>query len=108
MHRIVSIVALFGWCLISASALAGEVYVQGYYRSDGTYVQPHFRSSPNSTTLDNWSTKGNINPYTGQRGTRNPYAQNNSFYNPWLPQSPNSPLYEGTVYPNYAPSYGYQ
>jgi len=25
----------------------------------------------NNTTYDNWSTRGNVNPYTGQVGTRN-------------------------------------
>ncbi len=54
---------------ISADA---QVSVRGYYRKDGTYVRPHMRSSPNSTTLDNYSTRGNINPYTGQPGTRSP------------------------------------
>lgn len=48
------------------------VHVKGYYRSNGTYVQPHYRSSPNGTVLDNYSTKGNINPYTGKEGTINP------------------------------------
>jgi len=65
---------------ISLSAVA-DVHVNGYYRSDGTYVRPHYRSSPNSTTLDNWSTRGNVNPYTGKPGTRDPYRGNsNSFY----------------------------
>ena len=65
--------------LTTVTAFAQDVYVQGYYRSDGTYVQPHYRSAPNNTTLDNWSTMGNINPYTGQAGTKDPYAgmQNN-------------------------------
>ncbi len=60
--------------LIAATTAFADVYVRGYYRWDGTYVQPHYRSSPNSTPLDNWSTRGNINPYTGKRGTRNPYS----------------------------------
>ncbi len=51
---------------------AAQVSVKGYYRSNGTYVQPHVRSAPNNTTADNWSTKGNINPYTGEKGTTNP------------------------------------
>ena len=55
--------------MIMASSFAqADVYVNGYYKSNGTYVQPHYRSSPNSTTYDNWSTRGNTNPYTGQRG----------------------------------------
>lgn len=56
---------------MTSDALA-QVSVRGYTRKDGTRVRPHMRSSPNSTTSDNYSTKGNINPYTGEPGTRNP------------------------------------
>lgn len=48
-------------------------YVQGYERSNGTYVAPHYQSNPNNSTDDNYGTRGNVNPYTGQAGTRNPY-----------------------------------
>ena len=58
-----------------------QVHVNGYYRKNGTYVQPHYRSSPNSTKMDNWSTKGNVNPYTGQVGTKNVYETPNQNYN---------------------------
>ena len=56
-----------------SSIVMADVHVRGHYRSNGTYVQPHYRSSPNGTTLDNYSTKGNVNPYTGQAGTVDPY-----------------------------------
>jgi len=49
-----------------------SVYVHGYTKKNGTYVAPHHRSAPNHTKSDNWSTKGNINPYTGKVGTKNP------------------------------------
>ena len=49
---------------------SSDVHVRGHTRSNGTYVRPHYRSAPNSTTNDNWSTIGNVNPYTGQRGTQ--------------------------------------
>lgn len=55
---------------ISALLCAANVSVKGYTRADGTYVAPHMRSSPNSTASDNWSTKGNVNPYTGKAGTK--------------------------------------
>lgn len=55
-----------------------DEYVNGYYRNNGAYVEPHYRSSPNNTVYDNWSTKGNTNPYTGQEGTRNPYGSSGS------------------------------
>ena len=45
-----------------------DVYVEGYKRSDGTHVKGHYRSSPNNTINDNYSTEGNINPYTGKEG----------------------------------------
>lgn len=58
--------------LFCADSFAGDVHVKGYYRADGTYVEPHYRSAPNSTTSDNWSTIGNVNPHTGKIGTKIP------------------------------------
>lgn len=46
------------------------VYVKGYTTNNGTYVQPHYRTSPNYTVYDNWSTAPNVNPYTGTIGTK--------------------------------------
>lgn len=70
----------------SAPSLAQDTYVRGYTRSDGTYVQPHYRTAPNNSLYDNYSTQGNVNPYTGQRGTVDPYGLNtrggNSIYAP--------------------------
>lgn|SRR5690349_8096805 len=53
---------------------SAQVHVRGYVNKNGTYVAPYYRSSPNGTKLDNYSTKGNYNPYTGQPGTKNPYS----------------------------------
>lgn len=52
------------------SSNQGEVYVEGYTRSDGTQVSGHYRTAPNATTSDNWSSMGNINPHTGRIGTK--------------------------------------
>ncbi len=52
----------------------GSVRVRGYYRKDGTYVRPHYRSRPDGNIYNNWSTKGNYNPYTGKKGTKIPYG----------------------------------
>lgn len=41
-----------------------QVVVRGYYRKNGTYVQPHVRTAPNSTITDNYSYRGNYNPNT--------------------------------------------
>ena len=66
--------------LTFANAASADTYVRGYTRSDGTYVAPHFRSNPNGTTLDNWSTKGNTNPYTGKAGTVDPFNSGSSSF----------------------------
>jgi len=55
--------------IISGTAFA-DVSVRGYYRSNGTYVQPHYRSNPDGNVYNNWSTYPNVNPYTGRTGTR--------------------------------------
>ncbi|MCM3132546.1 hypothetical protein M3629_07095 [Paenibacillus polysaccharolyticus] len=34
------------------------VFVQGYYRKDGTYVRPHYRTTPNDFLTDNFSYLG--------------------------------------------------
>lgn len=45
-------------------------YVNGYYRSSGTYVAPHYRSGKDGYHNNNWSVKGNVNPHTGKSGTK--------------------------------------
>lgn len=52
-----------------SSFSTGSHIVRGYTRRDGAYVSPHYQTNPNSTRNDNWSTRGNVNPYTGKAGT---------------------------------------
>jgi len=47
-------------------------YVNPYVRSNGTYTPSHYQTNPNYTDRDNYGTRGNFNPYTGQRGMRSP------------------------------------
>jgi hypothetical protein len=72
-----------GTLLLALSLAAGaDQPVRGYTRQDGTYVAPYVRSNPNSTSSDNYSTRGNSNPYTGERGYRSDgdgYGSNNSW-----------------------------
>lgn len=66
-------------CLLAfVSPVFADTYVNGYTRRDGTYVQGHYRSSADSSRLNNYSTRGNYNPYTGQQGYKNPYSTNYS------------------------------
>lgn len=62
------------------SSAEAAVRVRGYYKpSTGTYVQSYYRSNPNSTRYDNYSTRGNYNPYTGKSGTINPYSYSSRY-----------------------------
>ncbi len=67
---LVSLIMVLGFSSFTEAA----VRVKGYYKpSSGTRVESHYRTSPNKTKFDNWSTKGNINPYTGKKGTASPF-----------------------------------
>jgi hypothetical protein len=50
----------------------GEHYVNGYYRSNGTYVSGHYRTNPDKSFWNNYSSRGNVNPHTGKVGTKRP------------------------------------
>jgi hypothetical protein len=47
-------------------------YVSPYVNRQGTTVQGHYQTNPNSTQRDNYGTRGNYNPHTGAIGTRTP------------------------------------
>jgi len=84
MLRLAAALTLALIVLAPLAAWAGETYVDGYYRKDGTYIAPHWRSTPDSSYNNNWSTWPNINPHTGQQGTREPkvYDVNPSYQTP--------------------------
>ena len=56
----------------SSPPAPGDTSVHGYTRDNGAYVEPYHRSNPNNTQMDNWSSRPNVNPYTGMEGTRTP------------------------------------
>ncbi len=66
MKKLILTVALIGISYFSEA----QVWVDSYTKSNGTVVQGHYRSEPNNTKVDNWSTYPNINPYTGETGTK--------------------------------------
>lgn len=66
--------------LVLPGLAAADQYVQGHVRSDGTYVQGYYRSSPDAYKFNNYGSQGNTNPYTGQRGTeRNEFSSQPSY-----------------------------
>ncbi len=81
MKRFHNLLILF--LLISSVNLCfaqSRVYVKGHFRKNGTYVLPHYRTAPDGNFYNNWSTYGNINPYTGESGTKKYPTQNYSGY----------------------------
>jgi hypothetical protein len=68
--------------LVNITSAAFADHVDGYYRSNGTYVNGYERSAPNGTVTDNYSYQGNTNPYTGQVGTnRYEHDTTSPYYN---------------------------
>lgn len=53
---------------------AGSHSKKGHIKKDGTYVASSHATNPNKSKADNYSSKGNANPYTGKKGTKNPNA----------------------------------
>jgi hypothetical protein len=77
-HLLAVMLLLFA-TLTLAQTNSKHVHVKGYYKSNGTYVAPHYRTAPNSSNRDNFSTKPNTNPYTGKKGYIEP--DNKPMYN---------------------------
>ena len=58
-----------------------EVKVDSYFKSDGTFVQEHYRTAPDNSFNNNWSTVGNTNPHTGVVGTKTfPSTSSSNYY----------------------------
>lgn len=69
MKTILISLTLVGLLLFAGAREAEAARVRGYSRGNGTYVQPHYRSNPNSFKWDNWSSRGNINPWNVKEDT---------------------------------------
>ena len=86
---LMNLILILVWGICFGQTNPNHVRVKGYTKSDGTYVPPHYRTTPNSTNRDNFSTRGNTNPYTGKTG--------------WIPPD-NQPLinsYSSSTYGTY-------
>ena len=66
---------------LSMSATA-QTYVEPYIRKDGTFVQGHWRSSPDNSPYNNYSYPGNTNPYTGRTATGKTETYLQRYYTP--------------------------
>jgi hypothetical protein len=53
---------------INSTVSSNARYQNGYTKSNGTYVTGHYKTMPDETNHNNYSTIGNQNPYTGSNG----------------------------------------
>ncbi len=93
--------------LNNLSAQKSDVFVNGYLKNDGTYIQPHFRTTPNNSMFDNYSTKGNYNPYTGKPGWIDPYLKVSNSYYARMPATYKPDYGKLFIYLNKKDSYNY-
>lgn len=76
MKKIIFCVAIILSLSLTISVEAKTIQVKSYYKpSTGTYVNSYYKTSPNKTKFDNYSTKYNYNPYSGKKGYVNPYKR---------------------------------
>ncbi len=77
---IISAILIFIIFSLFLSFVSADVWVNPYYRKDGTHVQGHYRSDPDSSPYNNWSFPGNVNPYTGKVASGNPETYLKNYY----------------------------
>lgn len=66
------VLLLVAWVLVLSSiCYSKDVYIEGYYRKDGTYVRPHYRSSPDKYKWNNYG------PSKSDRELLNPNLRDN-------------------------------
>lgn len=80
MKKLLALIALSVTGIVfSASVAFADVWVNGYYRDNGTFVEGYWRSSPDSDPTNNFSYPGNTNPYTGAVAPGNPNTYLNNY-----------------------------
>lgn len=82
------LIFFLGITSLFAQVNSNKVWVKSYYKSDGTYVSGHYRTAPNKTNKDNYTTKPNYNPHTGTKGTVKP--DNKPYYKYPIKNNPSS------------------
>lgn len=73
MKKLIFIFSFSLTTLIGFSQSQKQVWVNGYYKSDGTYVKGYYKTVYDNTATNNYTYQGNINPNTGTQGTKQLY-----------------------------------
>ena len=100
MKKLFGFLVILGLFFSITHSVFAYTSVKGYYRSNGTYVQPHVRSSPNALKYDNYSYK------SGDLYNKSYYAPTKNHPSSWNTPSwyTDSSYYSGKVLYN---SYNY-
>jgi hypothetical protein len=77
MKTFKSVLITILFSLFISSHSFGQIRVRSYTKSNGTLVESYYRTRSDNTKSNNYSTKGNINPYTEKRGSINPNKVDN-------------------------------
>lgn len=77
MKNLIAIVLFLTASFGFVSSAYAYTSVKGYYRSNGTYVQPYVRSSPNALKYDNYSYSG------GSLYNKSYYSSSKSYSSSW-------------------------
>jgi len=67
------IISLF--CITLFMGAADAAYTRGYTKRNGTRVAGYHHTAADKSRTNNYSTKGNVNPHTGKKGTKSPYKK---------------------------------
>lgn len=60
--------------LLISAPIAQAKYQRGYYKpSTRSFVGGHYKTKSDGIKSNNYSAKGNRNPYTGKKGYASPY-----------------------------------
>lgn len=54
--------------LFITDSIFATQHTRGYFKQNGTYVQAHQKTDRGTNNWKDYSTKGNINPYTWSKG----------------------------------------
>lgn len=66
--KITILILVFVFAIGLYSTASAKTRVRSYTKSNGTHVTSHYRTDKDNRFNNNWSTKGNHNPYTGKAG----------------------------------------
>ncbi len=81
LKKLLAVVVTVAGILAVSSPVYAYTSVRGYYRSNGTYVQPYVRSSPNALKYDNYGYTG------GSRYNNSYYGSGRSYSSNWYQPS---------------------